>query len=164
MRPRAGKEAVLSDPLQFSVALNHNMRLKDELQTRAGLPAIDRLADSGQSRHSLSLQATAGKRGVGASLNGNWSSAARVRGVDRTFHFKPPVIFNMSMFAEPDRLFERMKGSGLMKGLKISLDIQNLFNGYRRVTTDDGAVAAGYSRDEIDPLGRTVRITLRKKF
>src|SRR3546814_4848514 len=56
-------------------------------------------------------------------------------------------------------LFDLPKKKGVLNGLKISIDVQNLFNGYRRVTLDDGTVPAGYGRDEIDPLGRTLRIS-----
>lgn len=154
------------DPLQVSISLTHGWRLKSELLTRAGIPAIDQLRDSGQSRHSVSLQASVGKRGIGGSLNGNWSSPARLRGAGAadSFRFKPPLTFNLSAFAEPERLLALPKGKGVLNGLKLSIDVQNLFNGYRRVTLADGSVPAGYSRDEIDPLGRTVRVSLRKKF
>lgn len=161
---RAGQGTVPADPLQFSVSLNHSMRLKNELQTRAGVPVIDQLTNSGQSRHTLSLQATVGKRGIGASLSGNWSSAARVSNGDQAFRFKPPMIFNLSMFFEPDHLFGPVEKGALLDDLKLSFDIQNLFNGYRRVTLDDGSVPAGYTRDEIDPLGRVMRVTVRKRF
>lgn len=161
---KAAKEMALANPLQISVSLNHNMRLKSELRTRAGVPDIDRLADSGQSRHDLSLQITVGKRGVGANLNGNWSSAATVRSADQTFHFKPPMTYNLSMFFEPDHLFGPVEKGTLIDDLKLSFDVQNLFNGYRRVTLDDGSVPAGYTHDEVDPLGRVIRLTVRKRF
>lgn len=153
-----------ADPLQFSVSFNHAMLLKSELLTHPGVPVIDQLAGGGQSRHTLSLQITAGKRGVGASLNGSWGSATRVSNADRVFRFKPPMIFNLAIFVEPGSLFGRVPASALTKDLKISLDIQNLFNGYRRVLLEDGSAPPGYSRNEIDPLGRTARLTLRKKF
>jgi outer membrane receptor protein involved in Fe transport len=51
-----------------------------------------------------------------------------------------------------------------MKNLKFSLDVRNLFDGYRRVTLSDGSVPPGYGHDEIDPLGRTVQFSLRKSF
>lgn len=160
---RSGQE---SDPLQFSLSITHGWRLKSELLTRAGVPAIDLLRDSGQSRHSLSLQASVGKRGIGASLNSNWSGPSSLRGTGAadSFRFKPPLTLNLSAFAEPERLFSMPKGKGMLNGMKISVDVQNLFNGYRRVRLADGSVPAGYSRDEIDPLGRTVRVSLRKKF
>ncbi len=161
---RRERGAAPGDPLQLSIALNHRWRLKSELLTRQGVPAIDQLADSGQSRHSLSLQITAGKRGIGASVNGNWASASTVSNADRLFRFKPPLTFNLSIFVEPGRLIKPSSPDGLTKDLKISFDIQNLFNGYRRITLDDGSTPPGYTRDEIDPLGRTVRINVRKRF
>src|SRR3546814_9819309 len=110
----------VSDPLQISVAINHRWRLKSELLTRDGVPAIDQLRAGGQSRHSLSLQASVGKRGIGASLNGNWSSTGRLRGGDGDvagFIFKPPLTFNLSAFVEPERLFDLPKKKGVLNGL-----------------------------------------------
>ena len=164
---RAGERSkVAPEPLQISVSLNHRYRLKSELLTRSGLPAIDQLRAGGQSRHNLSMQLSVGKRGIGANLGGNWSSPSVLRGAadDAAFRFKPPLTFNLSAFMEPDRLFGLPKGKGVLDGLKISVEVQNLFNGYRRVMLDDGTVPPGYSRNEIDPLGRTVRISIRRKF
>lgn len=164
---RAGERSV-ADPLQFSVSVNHRYRLKSELLTRSGLPAIDQLRAGGQSRHNLSMQLSVGKRGIGANLSGNWSSPGRLRGAaddaDAAFRFKPPLTFNLSAFVEPERLFALPGKKGVLNGLKISVDVRNLFNGYRRVTLADGRVPPGYSRNEIDPLGRTLSLTARKRF
>lgn len=162
------RSKVATDPLQFSVSVNHRWRLKSELLTRPGVPVIDELRAGGQSRHNLSLQVSAGKRGFGVNLGGTWSSSGHLRGAagndDTAFHFKPPLIFNLSAFMEPDHLFAPTRKRDMLNDLRISIDIQNLFNGYRRVTLADGRVPAGYSRDEIDPLGRTVRLSVRKRF
>ncbi|MDV3456177.1 sigma-70 family RNA polymerase sigma factor [Sphingomonas sp. HF-S4] len=53
---------------------------------------------------------------------------------------------------------------GSAANLKLSLDLRNLFDSYRRVALRDGSVPLGYRRDEIDPLGRTLRLTVRKRF
>lgn len=166
---RAGERSKAApEPLQISVSLNHRYRLKSELLTRSGLPAIDQLRAGGQSRHNLSMQLSVGKRGIGANLSGNWSSPGRLRGAaddtDAAFRFKPPLTFNLSAFVEPDRLFALSGKKGALNGLKISVDVRNLFNGYRRVTFADGRVPPGYSRNEIDPLGRTLSLTARKRF
>jgi len=158
------KAAPAVNAMQLTFALRHQWRLKSELLTRPGVPAIDQLTQSGQSRHSLSLQATAGKRGLGATVTGNWSSASRVSNGDRLFDITPPITFGLSMFLEPGHLSRQTGKGGLMHSLRISLDVQNLFNGYRRVRLEDGSIPAGYSRDEIDPLGRVIRLTLRKRF
>lgn len=165
----AGPRKPGADPLQFSVSLNHRWRLKSELLTRPGVPVIDQLGGGGQSRHLLSLHMTAGKRGIGVNVNGNWSSATRVRNTasaarEGDFRFKPPAIFNLSAFVEPEHILPGIGKSAWMKNVKLSLDIRNLLNGYRQVALGDGSVPAGYSRDEIDPLGRTIRLTIRKRF
>lgn len=154
----------VANATQLSFTLRHRWRLKSELLTHPGVPVIDQLAQSGQSRHSLSLQATAGKRGWGATLGGNWNSASRVTNGDRILNTRPPMTFNLSMFVEPEHLSGRTRKGGLLDNLKISLNVQNLFNGYRRVTLQDGTTPAGFSRDEIDPLGRVIRLTLRKRL
>ncbi|WP_331026786.1 hypothetical protein [Sphingomonas sp.] len=154
----------VANATQLSFSLRHRWRLKSELLTHPGVPVIDQLTQSGQSRHSLSFQTTAGQRGWGATFGGNWSGASRVENGDRTLNTKPPVIFNLTLFVEPEHLAGQTRKSGLLDNLKITLAIQNVFNGYRRVTLQDGTIPAGFSRDEIDPLGRIIRLTLRKRL
>ena len=162
-----GQQARPADPVLVTASLNHHWRLKNELLIRPGVPPIDQLGpDGGQARHTLSFQATIGKRGLGASWNARWTGPSRLRGTTPSgdFHFKPSMTHNLSMHIEPYRIFDSLSGQGWIKNLKVSLDVQNLFDNYRRVTFGDGSIPAGYSRDEIDPLGRTVRLTIRKKF
>ncbi|QDX26477.1 hypothetical protein FPZ54_10875 [Sphingomonas suaedae] len=159
-----------AEPWQYSLALTHRWRVRSELLVRSGLPVIDQLGgDGGQSAHFISLQATVGKRGVGANLSGNWSSATRVRGDVGTdggggFRVVPPAIFNLSLFVEPEHFRRGGARSSWMDKLKLSLDIQNVLRGYRKLLFDDGSVPAGYSRYETDPLGRTIKLTARKRF
>lgn len=51
-----------------------------------------------------------------------------------------------------------------LSNLNIALDIQNLFDSYRHVTLVGGSAAPGYERYEVDPLGRTIQLSLRKRF
>lgn len=155
------------NPVVVTASLNHNMRLKSELFTRPGVVPIDRLGpDSGQPRHTASLQATIGKRGLGASLNANWIGPARLRGTTPAgdFHFKPSILYSLSIHVEPRHILNSLGDQGWVRHLRISLDVQNLLNGYRRVTFSDGSTPPGYNRDEIDPLGRTIRLGIRKRF
>lgn len=156
------------DPLRFSLSLNHTWRLKSELLTRAGVPVIDQLAETGQSRHYLSLQATAGKEGIGADLRAIWSSPARVRSrhssaAQRDYRYRPPLDVDVGLFVKPDQLWTAAEEIGWLENLKISLDVENLLDTYRKVTLADG-VPPGFSRHEIDPLGRTIELSVRKRF
>ncbi|WEJ99285.1 MAG: hypothetical protein P0Y59_20495 [Candidatus Sphingomonas phytovorans] len=165
-RPSLGGMALnlAADRAQINLALSYQLRLQSESLIRRGLPVIDRLVDSGTSRHELALRISVGKRAFGGSLNTSWSSPARVTGSDGAFRLTPPLMFNLSLFANVDRLLRAPQGNGWTRRMKVSFDIQNLSKSYRRITLPDGSVPAGYSRDEVDPLGRTVRLTLRKQF
>lgn len=153
-----------ADPLQMNLVLNYQLRLRNESLIRRGLPVIDRLADSGTSRHALDFRINMGKRAFGVGLGTSWKSSARVAGDREMFRLTPPLMFSLSSFANLDHLMKDSRASAWSQRLKISFDIQNLFNGYTRIALRDGSVPIGYSRDEVDPLGRTARLTLRKQF
>lgn len=168
---RAGSPiAKAANPMQLTMTLNHRWQLKSELLTRPGLPALDRLGgDGAQPRHNVSLQVTAGRRGLGGTLSGNWQSAAHVRNVSLPggsgdFIYPSMTQFDLSLFIEPEHVIAKARKGSLLSNLRVSLDVQNLSNSYRRVLLSDGSTPAGSTRDEIDPLGRVVRLTVRKRF
>lgn len=154
----------------ISFTLNHGWSLRSELATAAGLPPIDRLrGGTAQSRHNVGFQLVAGRAGLGATLDGNWQSAFRLRssgaeGGARDYRYKAATTLNLRLFAEPTRLLRIAEKPAWLSDLNIVLDVQNLFNSYRRVTLADGRAAPGYERYEADPLGRTVQLSLRKRF
>jgi hypothetical protein len=163
-------KARIWDRGQVTVSLNHSWQLRSELLTARGLPALDRLGGGGgQSRHTLSLQVNAGWPGVGANLNGNWQNAVRVRDAARPdgqsdFLYPATAMFNIGFFVEPERLLPGSGEKSWLSKLRLSIDVQNLFNNYRRVKLPDGSVPAGYRRYEVDPLGRSVQIGIQKQF
>lgn len=163
-------KARIWDNAQVTVSLTHNWQLRSELLTAPGLPPLDRLGgDGGQSRHTLALQMNVGLRGLGANLNGNWQSAAHVRdaanpGGQGNFAYPAFAQFNFGFFVEPDRLLPSPGKKSWLSKLRVSLDVQNLLNNYRRVRLSDGSVPAGYRRYEVDPLGRTIQISIQKQF
>ena len=171
VRPgRGALPARIADPIQLTFSLNHRWQLRSELLVRPGIPVFDRLGgDGAQPRHNVSIQMVAGKRGIGATLSGSWQSAAYVRGAASSngrldFRYPAMTQFNLGMFVEPERLMSQARKDSLLSDLRITIDVQNLFDSYRRVTLSDGSVPPGFSRAEIDPLGRTIRLGIRKRF
>ena len=163
----AGLGAIPGNPIQFTIAFNHRWRLKSQMVIRPDVPVLDRLGGgTGASRHSLSLQLGAGRRGIGASLNAAWSNSTRIDEGDTNaaLRITPATIFNFSAFIDLDQFLQRLKDKEIVKNLNISLSVDNVLNGYRRVMLPDGSVPAGFSHDEVDPLGRTMRLTVRKRF
>jgi len=53
---------------------------------------------------------------------------------------------------------------GWASNLRLSLDVQNVFDSFQRVTLANGRTAPGYDRYALNPLGRTVQLTVRKRF
>ncbi len=170
-RKEEGASAALTGhPWQFTLSVNHGWLLRSELLTSLGAPVIDRLdGDTAQSRHNVSVQLVAGKPGMGVTLDGNWQSGFRLRapaGSDGQpdYLHRPVTTLNLRLFAEPERLLRTPEKPEWLSDLNISLEIRNLFNSYRRVVLDDGSVPAGYRRYDVDPLGRTIQLSVRKRF
>lgn len=153
-------------PWTFSLSVNHGWQLRSEMEIRPGLPVLDRLRGSGQSRHNVALNLVAGRRGLGTTLNGSWSSGAVVRSASggTEFRYAPSLLFNLGLFVEPGQEDGDAGQRKWTTNLRISLDVQNVLNGYRRVSVSHGGTPRGYTRDEVDPLGRTVRLNVRKQF
>ena len=156
-------------PWTFSLSIIHNWQLASEMIIRPDFPVLDRLRDSGQPRHNVTLNLAAGRRGMGVSLNGSWNGAARIRSGDATggateFRYPSWVRFNLGLFAEPEHWGVALRERAWMTNLRISLDVQNILNGFREVSVVGATTRRDLTRDEIDPLGRTIRLSIRKQF
>lgn len=161
----AGGRQRRANPLQVTVSLTDSWRLESALLIRPGLPVIDRLRGNGTSRHIVTVLLGAGKRGIGANVTSNWSSPTRIDASDggETLRVRPPTVVNGSVFVDPDRLFPHWHG-GALGQLTLTLAIDNLFDSYSHVTRADGTIPPGFGHDDVDPLGRTIRFTVRKRF
>ncbi|SEH12813.1 TonB-dependent Receptor Plug Domain [Sphingopyxis sp. YR583] len=152
----------------LAFGLSHSWKLADEIVLRDGLAPLDRLrgdGGAGAPRHSLSASARLSLRGVGGlALEGRWASptTARSDGVDRLpgtrLDFSSKTEVGVRLYADMGRIDD----GAWAKGLRLALDVDNLFDQRVRVVDRDGQTPAGFTRDELDPLGRTVKLSLRK--
>jgi len=51
-----------------------------------------------------------------------------------------------------------------LRGTRLTFSVTNLFNERVRVTDALGETPVSYQPDYLDPLGRSVRISIRKSF
>lgn len=166
----AAADTDVAAPWQVTFSANHGWLLRSELLTRPGIPPIDRLrGDTAQSRHSVAFQLVVGRAGAGGAVEGNWQSPFRLRdpavpGGEQDYRHRAVTMLNLRLFVEPERLLRTAEKPAWLSDLNVSLDIQNLFGTYRRVTLGDGTVPAGYRRYDVDPLGRTIQLAVRKRF
>lgn len=162
---------------RFQLALFHTLTFANEIGIRPGLPVLDLLNGSavgstgGAPRHQLELRAGAGRRGLGARLGVNWQSATSVlvdpsgatQSPDDLF-FSQRTTANLRLFVDLGQRADVVRQLPWLRGSRISLNFDNIFNDRINVRDRRGIEPIGFQRDQLDPLGRAVTLSLRKLF
>lgn len=151
---------------QLQVSLYHTWKLKDQIEIRDGLPIIDRL-DGGSGagpEHEVQLQAGYFQNGMGAFLNGSWRSGYRLNGstAERNLYFSDQSTFSLNLFADLSSRPQLLRAHPWLRGTRVQLQAQNLFDTRQDVHDGLGKTPQAYQPDYRDPIGRTVRISFRK--
>lgn len=154
------------------LGLNQTWSLTNTRTIHAGLPEMDRLAGDGggQSRRELGLTIDAiyGPWGVNAAVRR--SEGYRIR---RNSGWDGPDDLRLETMSTTDlkvsyqyRRSEAETGGTSRRGdgLQMQLEIFNLFNARPRASLGDGRPAPGYGRNDQDPIGRTIQISLKRRF
>ena len=153
---------------QLQVSLYHTWKLKDEIEIRDGLPIIDRLnGGSGAGpEHEVQLQVGYFQNGMGAFLNGSWRSGYRLNGAtaNQDLYFSDQANFSLNVFADLSSQPQLLRAHPWLRGTRVQLQAQNLFDTRQSVRDALGVTPQAYQDDFRDPLGRTVRISVRKLF
>jgi hypothetical protein len=161
----------LSSRLYFSIY--HTWFLEDELQLRAGLPSLDLLDGGavdfrgGRRRHGVELQVGAFKGGLGGRVSANWQSGTRIGKPEETgnvLDFNPNFNVNLALFANLTEAFPGLNTSKILAGTRLSFTVSNLFNFRPAVDREFGAAPLIYQSGYLDPIGRTISLTIRKVF
>jgi hypothetical protein len=153
---------------QLQVSLYHTWKLKDEIEIRDGLPIIDRLnGGSGAGpQHEVQLQVGYFQSGMGAFLNGSWRNSYRLNGAsaNQDLFFSDQANFSLAVFADLSSRPKLLQAHPWLRGSRVQLQVQNLFDTRQSVRDSQGLTPQAYQDDYRDPLGRTVRISFRKQF
>lgn len=169
-RPR-GRRGASNSRANILFNLGHDWNLADRVLLRRGLPPLDRLAgDGGTSvpRHSVSASIKLNVKGMGVGVDARWSggSVARSEGLNGApgtrLDFSSKTDVGLRLFGTMSAFGGSLRDADWAKGLRVSLDVENLLDTRVTVRDQDGAVPLGYTRDEIDPLGRTLKLSVRK--
>ena len=165
-----GRGGAQDGRLRFS--LYHTVILEDRVSVRPGGPVLDSLngaaagAIGGQPRHEIEAQAGIAERGFGAALSADWKSATSVRGgaASGDLAFSDIAKVNLRLFADLSQRTTLLQTAPWLRGARISLSVNNLFD--RRIAVHDagGATPLSYQPDYVDPTGRTIRLSFRKLF
>jgi iron complex outermembrane recepter protein len=161
---------------RLQLALYHTWHFTDSVLIRPGVPELDFLDGSagssrgGRPRHELEFQGGLFKNGLGARLTANWQSATFVRGgatagggAGEDLFFDDFATVNLRLFADLG-LQKFARERPFLRGMRVSLSIDNLFNARQQVRDGLGTMPLSYQPGYLDPLGRSVRLSVRKLF
>ncbi len=161
-------------PGTLRIAINHNLQLRNLTVIHAGLPEMDRLAGDGGGapRHQLDVQMDGRSGPWGVNLAARWRSGYRVR---RDTGRDGPEDLLISAIGTVDLRFSYALARAIRPdrdgaaprraiGMQFGLDIDNLFDARPGARLGPNGPAPGYGRDDQDPVGRTIRLTIRSRF
>lgn len=158
--------------LQF--ALYHTWQFTNRVTVADGGPVLDLLGgdaignSGGAPRHELEGQAGYSNNGLGARASLDFQSATRVNGgtatAPETLDFGSLTTLNLRFFADFGQRLDLIRNHPWLRGTRATISVNNLFNQRQRVTDQTGAVPIGFQPGYLDPLGRVVRVSVRKLF
>lgn len=156
---------------RLTFSFTHTVNLVDEVTIRPGLPKLDFLdgeavSDSGgRPRHELEAQAGWSNNGLGARLSGNWRSGTRVAGGENgDLRFSPLATVNLRLFASLGERLDLVARHPWLIGTSARLEFRNLLDSRPKVRDALGDAPYSYQPDLLDPMGRTVTVSIRKLF
>ena len=157
------------DSVQLSVF--HTVFFENKLLARPGVPVFDRLNGSaagnngGRPRHQVQVEAGYSKGPFGARLNANWQSSTYVAGSGAgNLFFSDLTTANLRLFLNFGQMRSLVQSHPLLDNTRLTLLVNNVLNERQRVTDATGATPLSYQPGYVDPLGRVVRLELRKQF
>lgn len=153
------------------VSLYHDWYLEEEVLLADGLSPLDLLDGDaieftgGRRRHQVELQGGVYKGGLGARVDVTYRSGSEVSGgLQGALQFEDLTTVNVNLFADLPGLVGESRSPDWLRGARLSLGMTNLFNARQQVRDAQGATPISYQPAYLDPLGRTVTLSLRKVF
>ena len=92
------------------------------------------------------------------------SSATRVDGLSSVddLRFGDLATANLRLFADLGGRLDWVRAHPWLRGARVTVGIDNLFNARQRVTDATGTTPISYQPAYLDALGRSVRVSVRK--
>ena len=158
--------------LQF--ALYHTWHFTDRVLVANSGPSLDLLngdaigSSGGSSRHEVEGQAGYANNGLGARLSVNYRNGTTVNGgtaiAPTRLDFGSLTTASARLFFDATARLDLIRKHPWLRGVRFAVAVDNVFDARQRVTDQTGTVPVNYQPDLLDPLGRTVRVSVRKLF
>lgn len=156
---------------RFNLSVYHTWHIQDEITIRDGVPVLDLLngdatgSRGGNPRNEIQVQGGVFRNGMGAFVNANWRESTQVNGGVNgasDLFFSDQTTVNLNVFADLSARTSWVAKFPWLKGARVNLGVDNLFDSRVEVRTNAGELPLNYQPDYLDPQGRVIRISLRK--
>ena len=155
--------------IQFSV--NHTLRVRDDVQLAPGTTSLDLLHGAslsesfGQPTQEIEAQLAFVRNGLNGRVTVQWRDATEIRGnaLRSDLRYGALTTVNVRLFADLGlQPFARNIPS--LRAMRVSLQLNNLFDARPSVRAGDGSTPLNFQSELLDPVGRSVRLNVRKLF
>ncbi len=169
-RMRGGGMMPMDGRGRWNLSLSHSYELANRAQLPGGTTLDqlrgDALTGTGVARHTVTLEAGGYRKGFGLRLNGAYAGSTRVTAATDSgpITFGALATVNLRLFADLGRMPGVVRQAAITKGMRLELSVTNLFDGQQTVTDGRGATPLRYQAGLIDPVGRLIKLELRKQF
>ena len=123
-------------------------------------------SSGGTPRHLVEARAGYFNNGLGARLSANYRSGTRVDSLTGDdLRFSPLATFDLRLFANPGDIPALVVKHPWLRGTQVQFTVGNIFDAKPKVRNAAGDLPPlAYQPDLLDPLGRTIGISIRKLF
>ena len=140
---------------------------------RPGGPVFDPLdgypsgSGGGLARHKIEAQAGVTWKGLGARASAAWQSGTFISGDGSPagpLTFSPLGTVDLRLFADFAQMRRLVLHHPWLSGTRVTLSVSNLLDAHERVRDAFGNTPISYQPAYIDPVGRVVKLSIRKLF
>jgi iron complex outermembrane recepter protein len=157
---------------RWRISAYHTIRLDDRVLIRPGVQELDLLNGSavgssgGSPRHEFEIGSGWFNNGLGFRLQGKHQSATRVNGglTGSDLRFSDLTTLNLRLFINLNNRGNLTENIKFLKNSRIAITVDNIFNDIQDVRDNNGLVPLRYQPGFLDPVGRYLEISLRKRF
>ena len=163
---------------RWNVSVYDVWQLRNRVLIRPGVAELDLLGgdvtdgSTPIARHQVQLEGGVFKGGIGVRLVGAYTSNAVLADSGTglpaarsgNLAFGDLATLSTRVFVDFDQRDDVLKALPVLKNSRLVLRVDNLFGGVRRVVDGNGLTPISYQPGFLDPRGRFVEISLRKRF
>jgi iron complex outermembrane recepter protein len=161
----------------WRLSVYHSVKFSDEITIARGLPTLDLLGGDavnsfgGSPRHIVDVEGGVFKQGVGMRAEAAWKSGTTVNGgvipgggISPDLRFSDLFTLNLRMFMSFDQRKKLVERAPFLKGSRIALRFNNVFDSIQKIRGSDGSQPLRYQPGYVDPIGRSFEVSFRKLF